>query len=471
TRTPGRFNGATALALGALVSIGAGVVLRKIRRREVQIGLVLVLGTVILVEYQLFWPYEANSAAQAEYFHRLAEMKDVRAVADVPLDDSIAMMAAMYQQTIHGKPMVGGQLYRRTPQNPAVLTLLDRAVIGDSGALPALPPEEAPYLLSRLGVDRLILYKRFLPDAESVVNRMVSVLGTPEYEDSGNAAFVVPRTADPPPEFAVATAAKWSGWTEAVDTGVFSGPFLADQGDWSFYVAQPYGELAFRTAPYGTPRRIGVWLDGHLLNAWWAVEGKVRLPVWVEPGFHTLHFEALDGCTPYPFALTCLGLPGLSGSCAAADSAYCLSVAFEPPQWVPAALPTPVDVRLDQGLRLRAYTLSTDAAPRTVRLRLFWAAEHALSESYALFVHVADPDTNQPRAQYDGLPLILTNEWKGGAEWVSDVTIQVPDDVPAGTYVVNAGWFDPEGRARLRVHGDQPGASDGLIRLGTVTLP
>jgi hypothetical protein len=257
-----------------------------------------------------------------------------------------------------------------------------------------------------------------------------------------------------------------------VDTGAFSGSFLANRGDWSFYAAQPYGELVFRTAPYATPRRIGVWLDGHLLTARWVVDGEMRLPVWVEPGFHTLHFEALDGCTPYPFVLSCLALPGLSGSCAVADSPYCLSVAFEPPQWTPAALPlTPIAIRLDQDLRLRAYTLSTDAAARMVRLRLFWSVDHALSRSYALFVHVADPDTNQPLAQYDGLPLILTNDWTGGAEWVSDVTIQVPDDVPAGTYTVNAGWFDPESGARIRVHGDQPGAADGLIRLGRVTVP
>jgi hypothetical protein len=353
-----------------------------------------------------------------------------------------------------------------------VLTLLDRAVIGEVSPLPAVPPEDAPYLLARLGVDRLILHKGFLSDAEAVVNRMVGVLGTPEYEDATIAAFVVPRTADPPPGFTLATAAGSSGWTEPVDTGMFSGPFLANQGEWSFYTAQSYGELVFRTAPYGTPRRIGVWLDGQLLNAWWAVDGEVRLPVWVEPGFHTLQFEALDGCTPYSFALSCLAQPGLAGSCAVADAPYCLSVAVEPPQWTPAALPlTPTDVRLDQGVRLRAYALSTDEATRTVTLRLFWSADQALSSSYALFVHVADPETNEPRAQYDGLPLLLTTQWKGGAAWVSDVTIQVPEDVPAGTYVVNAGWFDPVSRSRLGVHGDASGASDGLIRLSTVTLP
>ena len=472
TRTPGRFNVATALALGSLVSMGAGVVLPTLKWLGFQIGLVLVLSAVILVEYQLFWPYDLGRSAQPEYFHRLAKMKDVRAVANVPLDDYVATKEALYQQTIHGKPMVGGQLYRRSPQNPAVLTLLDRAVIGEGGPLPAVPSEDVPYLLARLGVDRLILHKGFLSDADAVVNRVVTVLGTPEYEDAAIAAFVVPRTDDPPSGFMLATAAGSSGWTEPVDTGAFSGPFLADQGEWSFYAAQSFGELVFGTAPYGTPRRIGVWLDGRLVNAWWAVTGEVRLPVWVEPGFHTLHFEALDGCTPYPFALTCLALPGRSGSCTVADPPYCLSVAFEPPRWVPAAPPlTLADVRLDQGLRLRAYTLSADAATRTVTLRLFWRAEHALSRSYALFVHIADPESNLPRAQYDGLPLILTSHWTGGAEWVSEVTIQVPEEVPAGTYVVNAGWFDPTGGSRLGVHGSELGASEGLIRLGTVTLP
>jgi hypothetical protein len=76
TRTPGRFNGATALAWSALVSTGAGIAFGWFRRREVQIMLAAGLGAAILVEYQIFWPHEIRSTVQSAYFDQLAARDD-----------------------------------------------------------------------------------------------------------------------------------------------------------------------------------------------------------------------------------------------------------------------------------------------------------------------------------------------------------------------------------------------------------
>jgi hypothetical protein len=497
TRTPGRFNGATALAWGALVSIGAGAALRGFAPRSplsdferifarrgrgeefqghshtpvqagtaFQAGIALALGIVILVEYQLFWPFATLDAAQPGYFRDLAETDDVRAVLNVPINNPLAQMVAMYQQTIHGKAMIGGQLYRRTPQDPALLAVLGRATEGiEPDLMPPMRDEDVRYMLAQVGADRVIVHRLYLPDAEGAVTRLTTILGQPEYRDPYYEVFAVPQSESPPENAGLIFAASADGWSEVVEVGAFSGAFLSDSGEWYFYAPREmYGELVFRTQPYEIERKVGAWLDSHLIAAWWAEEGEVRLPLWFEAGFHTLRFAALDGCDPYPFTLTCF-----AGDCAPLDPPACISVGFGMPEWVESdAALSPLDVWLDHGLRLRAYDVRVTG--RSVHVRLFWAADGSLPEGYALFAHVADPATAEPLAQYTGFPLIPVADW-GAAWWVSDVEIALPDDLPAGAYAINVGWFQPETGARIAVAGDGPGAAAGLVQVGIVDVP
>lgn len=470
TRTPGRFNGATALAWGALVSMGAGVVLRRTSRPAVQGGIALGLAAVILVEYQLFWPYPSFSAAQPAYFRQLAHTEGVRGVLTLPLDDPLAVQHAMVQQTIHGKPMVGGLISRRTPQDPAEIALLGRVGLADDRPLPAAaPPGAVPYVLAQMQIDRVIVQKRFLPDPDGTTAALAAALGSaPEYDDERIAAFVVPPSSGQPPGFDLLVSES-DGWAERVPlpyTGGFDGAFLAESGEWYLYSPiEQVGELVFQAGAYNLPRRVAVTLDDHLVGGRVIDEGEVRLPLWLEPGFHTLRFTVPDGCTPYPFTLSCL-----SGECAPRDPPLCISAAFGSPTW--AALdnaPTVLDVTLDGGLRLHAYQV--EVLPDRVRVRLFWQADRALPRSYALFAHLADPATAEPRAQYADFPAVLTTGWGEEARWIADVAIMLPDDLPAGLYAINVGWFVPADGTRLAVRGDRPWAGAGIVALEQVEIP
>ncbi len=469
TRTPGRFNGATALAWGALVSIGAGVLLRRVRRRDSRFALAAILGVIILFEYQLFWPYETGSAAQPDYFRQLARQDDVRAVLNVPVLNSVSQMLGMAEQMVHGKPMIAGQLYRHSPQDPAVLNVLNSAAWNDPAlTLTAWRDEDARYVLSVAGADRLIFHKQLVPDPGQIENRLRVVLGAPEYDDALIAVFVVPRVDRAPPGFQMPVVRNVDGWRGPVDVPYgagFEAFFLGEAGDWHLFTAAPdYGELVFEVGTYGMPRRVGVWLDDHLITARVIDQGTVRLPLWLDAGFHTLRFEALGGCDVYPFTLTCL-----AGDCAPADPPACLSVAFGRPIWQASdRAPHAIDAPFDHGLRLRAYDVRL-LPDGQIDLRLFWQADHALPGSYALFVHVADPATSQPQAQADVYPLILTDEWPSGARWVSEVQID-GRDLPPGDYALNVGWFDPVTGARLGVRADRPWADAGILHLETLTL-
>ncbi len=469
-RAPGRFNLLTGLAMSALVSVGAGVVLRRVRRPALRVALVTLLGVAVLVEYQVFAPFPTGDATQPPYFETLADARDVRAVLDVPVDDPLVAKLALYAQTIHGKPLIAGHALRRTPQDPALLTLLERAVLGgEGGALPALPATEVIPLLSRAGADRVIVHKRFVADAAAVVFRLRAILGAAEYEDELIAAFAVPR-ADALPESPVWAAG--TGWAGSVTLDGAPWSLLGEAGEWYFVTAQPYAEVSIPVRTYGAARRIAVRLDGALIGGGVIGEGTLRLPLWIAPGIHTLRFEALDGCDPYPFALDCLAETSTwGGVCARAEPPACLSAALGTPVWTPLpGEPQALDVALDGGLRLEGYALTLREDPRALDVRLFWAAERALPADYALFVHVADTQTAVPLAQFDGYPGIATSAWRGGARWVSDVRVLLPDDLPPGEVAVNVGWFEPVSEARLGVRGDRPWARDGIVYLGTLVL-
>jgi hypothetical protein len=472
SRTPGRFNLITGLAMSVLAGLGAAVVLERVRRRLVQVGLTVLIGALVLIEYQLFAPFPTDDARQPDYFRQLAQARDVRAVLDLPVPDLLAAKQALYLQTLHHHALVGGHALRRTPQDPALLTLLDRAATrsAEAGFAP-ITREAVPYLLSQAGADRVILHKQFVTDASQVVTWLETSLGAPEFEDERYAVFAVPRTPEPPPDFSVVAVAGQEGWSEAVNIGPFEGAFLAGAGDWYLYAAgEQYGELVFRVLPYRVPRRITVRLDDHLITGWATGGGEIRLPLWLEPGFHILRLVAPDGCTEYTFALTCWDRPALSGDCTRLDPPVCISAAFEPPTWVPAVTtPTPLPVDLDHGLRLRAYDVVR--AADVVEVRLFWEADGPLPASYALFVHLADPETGEPVAQQDDYPAVLTDAWEAGTRWQSVARIALPDDLAAGAYALNVGWFEPTSQVRLAVSGDRPWASAGVVYLGLVEIP
>ncbi|WP_119067258.1 hypothetical protein [Aggregatilinea lenta] len=459
TRTPGRFNLVTGLALSALVSLGAGVLLGRVRRVPLRIALVGAVGAVIVLEYQLFWPFLTVDARLPAYFDQLAAEDDVRAVADVPLDNPLVQKAALYEQIAHGKPIIAGHISRRTPQNPAVLRLIDAAALGDEAdPLTTLRREDVAYVLSAAGVDRLVVHKPFLADAAATLDRLRSIFGGATYEDDGIAVFAVPRVPDPPEGFTLAVTEGADGWSAAVPVGDFSGRWLAEDGDLSLVAGSAQaGDLVFPAASYGAAGPVGVWLDGDLIDAVTVEEGAVRVPLWLDAGFHTLRLRALDGCTSYAFDLACLNETALAPSCAPLDTPVCISAAFGAPTWEPdGAQPVALDAAVGDGLTLRAYTLDQDAD--ALHLRLYWAASEPLDEHYALFVHVADPATGAPLAQYTGFPALPTDSWAAGTRWQSDVTVDLRE-VPDGTAAINVGWFVPETGARL-----------GLVQVATVEI-
>lgn len=90
-------------------------------------------------------------------------------------------------------------------------------------------------------------------------------------------------------------------------------------------------------------------------------------------------------------------------------------------------------------------------AGQVLHLLLVWRPEEPLPLDYKLFVHVAGED-GRPLAQWDGMPCLntaRTSRWAAGEAVRDHVLLRLPAELPAGSYRVLVGLYDPASGERL----------------------
>jgi hypothetical protein len=119
---------------------------------------------------------------------------------------------------------------------------------------------------------------------------------------------------------------------------------------------------------------------------------------------------------------------------------------------------------------LEGYTLQR--ADDALTIALVWRATHSPEVSYAAFVHLSD-GVGRIWAQSDAVPANWTRPTTGWlpGEYILDThTLTLPDDLPAGEYVLRVGLYDPQTGARVPAAGAGAGA-DQRVEIGSISLP
>jgi mannosyltransferase len=124
-------------------------------------------------------------------------------------------------------------------------------------------------------------------------------------------------------------------------------------------------------------------------------------------------------------------------------------------------------VPVGQDIVLEGFSARQTAATLTVTL--YWRGLRPVETTYQVFVHLLDASGNI-LAQHDGVPAgggWPTTAWPPGS-LVTDVhSLIVPAGSPPGPYRLAVGLYEPVSGQRLAM----PGANDGRLLLGPLTLP
>lgn len=265
TRTPARFSLTAGLALSILAGWGAGIILRRLQRGHWLIAAALI--GLIALDVRWFWDFPMTPASVPAAITALRERTDIRAVFDVPWNHPLTDKYAMFLQTAHQQPLIGGHIARQTPLNPAVGWLLQ-------GTLD-------PALLDVFSVDVVVLHRQWA-DAEGVLEaRTRAMLGSPLGEDADYLVFEVPTAAQPPAFAFVVT-----GESAVIDSiGIAA------------YAPEP-GTAILTGSMRSDGRRGTIALNGEVLLEFTARDGVgLRLPIVFETaGAHWLTISAEPAC-------------------------------------------------------------------------------------------------------------------------------------------------------------------------------
>ncbi len=443
-RTPGRFNFLLALAVAVMAGYGVSelrVKTGKLKGESHQLSAIgyrlsaighrlqvirgwysalvtrysllvtLLLAVLILLDYQAFWPLPTTSAEIPQEVYGLAGRDDVRAVFDIPWDNLLAAKDALWLQTAHRKPMIAGQVTRRTPVSPAKLTILQQTL--DSA------------LLDEARIDVVIVHKNY---DLALVEATRLKLGEPFYEDENLALFESPPVSQPP---------------EIVD--IFSDSVLLNnQADFYIYVRES-GWVNLDVRHTILNRTLSLLVDNRVVFRW--LEGTSALPLRVPLAtatYHTLSLR-LDPPCPEHFSETLACDSMLIGLRQITD--------YQPMEFA-------APVIFDHGIQLLGASLHD-----MTTLDLWWQFDQPRIDQDIRFIKVLDENGEQIAGADETLG---THE--SGSQWIETVTLDLPADVKAGQYRVYVGWYTYPDLTRFPVLSDVEGAQDGLALIDEFTV-
>ena len=423
-RAPGRFNIALALALAMLMAYGVGELLS---RRRGGWGLLALLLLGHLIDVQVAWPMPTRPAqpapALAQAWEQVRQDRAVRAVFNVPWENLLAAKDALYDQTLHQRPLIAGQYTRATPVNPAKLALLQETL--------------HPGLLRAAGADLVSFHRRRALEqdaayADALHAKLIAQLGSPFYDDGDLLLFRVPFGLAAPSQLAHAqteaarlvadvysAAPAWFEWT--LDVSGLPGDLEARL----FIDGQPFQRLMLRPQ-----------------------DGLLRLPVPLVRG------------SDFARAMICLEQP-----CPPryqAELFICrrdLRLTQQDVRYLGPLLLRPIEF---DGLRLWASSVQTDPEAGQIDIALWWQFGADQDGQMVRFLHVLDE-----RGQFIQGQDISLGAQGAGSQVLEWVRLRL-DDLPEGQRPASlrVGWYRFPGLARLPVRTlNLRGAEDGAPQL------
>ncbi len=455
-RVPERYVMFLALPAAVLAAYGWRSVISLRQLSRWRLPLTVLLGLVILFEYQSSPLQSQYTEYDKQVFEQLAQEPGEFAILNIPLRYRFSK-EYQFEQTIHKQPILQGHVSRE-PENLYRL-------IEESEWLDGMPDLEVDpgFLMAQLneaGVGYVVLSQHLLEDPTwRLWKRHVPY--APYHKDDRYLVYAtapqIGRELDQPQEMMPGLGTTERSLTaycgEKETTAVAAITWVTTET-----LPENVGLQLLAASEETGAEQSGAVVP--LVDGWpssqWPVGTVTRqayeidLPAEYDPFKITLQMIDLQQQTP-------VGEPTPMGR---VDAESCT---------IDGAGTEPANLFFGDGLRLLSYGAAQESGELVINLH--WLAEERPGAAYKFFIRITDPQTNEVVAQIDTMPLnwsFPTTDWKAG-ELVAD-EIRVPlAGVAPGDYELAMGVYLEESGERLPV----TGAGGGLRvdDIGRLVLP
>lgn len=442
-RTTGRLTQTLMLGVSMLSAYGAAYLLTRPNHRLLTVA-VVGLATWFVVESLVIFPFTRATPTISPYYFQSQADAAVPAggMLDLPLRNKEEVNLAMFNQTFHRQPMIGGYLHRRFRKVEWGEHFAD-LLFRPATAVPAFTsPTDADRLatLNALGLSRVVLHKDMTNntlDHEQTVF-LDQLLGPAIYDDDLITVYQVPPGEPSQHPIVFARASNWTG------DGLF--PESNSPRHVYVYVPQPtYLSWTLTVTPMAGPTVMS--LDTEILP-------RDRVMVTRPGQYTTLTRPVAPGIYRYNFVNDdfCHGDSG------------CIPLRFDQVQLNEPGRPEPpLAVWGDNTIELTRYTVAADPATGQLLLVLDWLPRTPPAVEPTLFVHILDADGNRiqqvDRRLLDGNypPSVWTPE-----VMIRDIVpLPVRFDEPWQNYTLRLGLYNAADGSRLPIT-NPPNPDDSL---------
>jgi hypothetical protein len=118
-------------------------------------------------------------------------------------------------------------------------------------------------------------------------------------------------------------------------------------------------------------------------------------------------------------------------------------------------------------IRLAGYDLPQAETRRgdTIPITFYWEAVAPPGRDLTLFMHLLDPATKRQVTGFDAPPDYPTSFWQAGQSIMDERELPLSRTLPAGSYALQIGWYDPTTMARLPLTDGRTGDTLPLLTL------
>ncbi|HLB47338.1 MAG TPA: hypothetical protein VJL59_10075 [Anaerolineales bacterium] len=476
SRTPDRLNETTMFAVAIMGSLGMAALLSRIKNRKIGWAIWLVVCLDIPFEYIVRWPMPTAPIPSSPALTELARDTSFDAVLNFPVTDYTGNLNALFQQTIHQHPMIGGRVYRDQPGALFIHDFLSRAITATTGSddiAPGPTVGQRAAALAHFGVSRIIYQPEGDPDG-SARAALGALFGAPVATEESLSVYSVPSRQSPITDPFFVFGANWYAPEQwQAPTRWFSGRASV----YIFSDTDKTGALAFTAIPGDDLRRLIVNVNGVEAARFgvgdWA-EYRTS-SVTLHKGLNTIEFFDENGSWQYVGDPRCQNGSAVAGPfpfdipCDANNrEARDLSLAIQNLRFVPEAAQYSAQATFGGTFELLDVSAPAEVQPGdTITLHFTWRAAVQPKEKYTLFVHLLDAN-GQLVVGNDGVPARgshPTARWQVGQINRFNVPLTVPPDTPPGLYSLSVGWYSWPSLDRLPLPG---GAS--TFTVGTLEI-
>ncbi len=443
-RTTGRLNETLMLAVAVLSAYGAAYLLNRFGfRLWVKAGLLL-LAAFFVAESMVVFPFTRATPQISPWYWQAqaAAANAAGGVLDLPLRNKEEVNRAMFGQTFHTRPIIGGYIHRRFQQVEYGQHLAD-LLFRPAAPVPAFRPptdDERLAALSTLKISTVILQKDMVDrDIDAMQVEFVEhLLGRPAYEDEYIRVFQVPPH---PPLTEPLLLARASNWTP-------DGLFPESNSPRHAYILVPHSTTvvwSLAVEPMTGPTVLTVDVSNLATQRMLVVQPQhiESLPVAVEPRIYRVNLvndelcRGQSGCFPLRFDHVALHEIG-------------------------PATPAPVVWGNDN---IRLVNASVDTATGQPVVTLTWQPHRPLDFEPTVFVHIFDADGNKigqiDRRILDGL--YPPSVWKPDVLVSDNVPLPVPAGIDWQNYTLKVGLYNAATNERIPITSSP--TEDNSIRL------